>query len=91
LWVPGFEALYRNRTDNQGVMCIACHGSTHAVYGAMNKYGLHRDNQQPLQYQGIAGTIGTHENCMICHKKNMETSGHHRNMILRDPPPAIVE
>jgi mono/diheme cytochrome c family protein len=90
-WVPGFDALYRNRTDNQGVMCIACHGSTHAVYGAYNKYGLQRDNQQPLQYQGMAGTIGTHENCMICHKKNMETSGHHRNMIHRDPPPAIVE
>ena len=39
-WVPGFEALYRNRTDNHGVMCIACHGSTHAVYGAYNKYGI---------------------------------------------------
>lgn len=90
-WVPGFESLYRNRTDNHGVMCIACHGSTHAVYGAYNKYGLQRDNQQPLQYQGLAGTIGTRENCQVCHRKAMNSNGHHRNMINRDPPPAIVE
>jgi mono/diheme cytochrome c family protein len=91
IWAPGFEALYRNRTDNHGVMCSACHGSTHAVYGAMNKYGLHRDNQQPLQYQGLAGTIGTHGQCAVCHTVEMTTNGHHRNMINRDPLPAIVE
>lgn len=91
LWVPGFEALYRNRTDNQGVMCIACHGSTHAVYGATNQYGLQRDNQQPLQYQGLAGTIGTHEQCMVCHTIEMEFSGHHRNMVNRMVPAWVVE
>jgi cytochrome bd-type quinol oxidase subunit 1 len=91
LWVPGYEALYRARTDNHGVMCEACHGSTHAVYGAVNKYGLQRDNQQPLQYQGLAGTIGTRENCMVCHTVAMEASGHHRYMVNRDPVPAIVE
>ena len=91
LWVPGFEALYRNRTDNHGVMCSACHGSTHAVYGACNKYGLQRDNQQPLQYQGLAGTIGTHGQCMVCHTVEMTANGHHRNMINRDPLPAIIE
>lgn len=48
-WVPGFSVLYRNRTDNMGMMCIACHGSTHAVYGSNNKYDKHRDNIQPLQ------------------------------------------
>ncbi len=91
LWVPGFKALYRNRTDNHGVMCSACHGSTHAVYGAYNKYGLHRDNQQPLQYQGLAGTIGTHNNCAVCHKKQMNISGHHRYMVNREFEPVIVE
>ncbi len=90
-WVPGKEALYRNRTDNHGVMCIACHGSTHAVYGAYNKYGLQRDNQQPLQYQGLAGTIGTHGQCMVCHTIEMSSSGHHRNMLNRDPLPMLVE
>lgn len=91
LWVPGFEALYRNRTDNHGVMCSACHGSTHAVYGAINKYGLQRDNQQPLQYQGLAGTIGTHGQCLVCHTVEMTANGHHRNMVNRDPLPAIIK
>jgi hypothetical protein len=91
LWVPGFEALYRNRTDNHGVMCIACHGSTHAVYGAYNKYGLQRDNQQPIHYQGLAGTIGTHEMCMVCHTVEMSVSGHHRNMVNRIAPAVVVE
>ncbi len=91
LWAPGLEALYRSRTDNHGVMCEACHGSTHAVYGATNKYGLQRDNQQPLQYQGLAGTIGTHNQCMVCHITEMTTNGHHRNMLNRDPLPVIVE
>ncbi len=91
IWAPGFEALYRNRTDNHGVMCIACHGSTHAVYGATNKYGLHRDNQQPLQYQGMAGTIGTHDQCALCHTVEMTANGHHRNMVNREFPAAVVE
>jgi len=79
-WVPGFDALYRNRTDNHGVMCIACHGSTHAEYPAVNKYDRDRDNIQPIQYQGVAGTIGTQKNCKVCHMKDMNVSGHHRNM-----------
>jgi len=90
-WVPGFEALYRNRTDNHGVMCSACHGSPHAIYGAYNKYGLQRDNQQPLQYQGLAGTIGTHGQCMVCHTHEMTANGHHRNMVNRELSPLLVE
>jgi hypothetical protein len=80
-WVPGFDALYRNRTDNHGVMCIACHGSTHAEYPAVNKYDTDRDNIQPIQYQGVAGSIGTQRNCKVCHLRDMPYSGHHRNMI----------
>ena len=91
LWVPGLEALYRSRTDYQGVMCMACHGSTHAIYGARNRYGLQRDNQQPLQYQGLAGTIGTHDQCAVCHTVEMTVNGHHRNMVNREFPAAIVE
>ena len=85
-----FQA-YRNRTDNHGVMCSACHGSTHAIYGAYNKYGLQRDNQQALQYQGLAGTIGTHGQCMVCHTVEMTTNGHHRNMVNREVPALLVE
>jgi cytochrome bd-type quinol oxidase subunit 1 len=90
-WAPGFTALYRNRTDTHGVMCSACHGSTHAVYGAMNTYELHRDNMQPIQYQGLAGTIGTRGNCQVCHTKKMDMNGHHRNMVNRSTVAAIVE
>jgi cytochrome bd-type quinol oxidase subunit 1 len=82
-WVPGAPALYRMRRDNQGMMCAACHGSPHAIYGAYNNYDPMRDNIQPLQYQGLAGTIGTHESCIVCHTIDMETSGHHRNQINR--------
>jgi len=91
LWVDGFADLYRNRTDEQGVMCIACHNSTHAVYGAENKYGKQRDNMQPLQYQGMAGTIGTHEMCKVCHTKDMNANGHHRNQTMRKVSAGIVE
>jgi hypothetical protein len=90
-WVPGFDALYRNRTDTHGVMCIACHGSTHAVYGAVNMYGKHRDNIQPLQYQEMAGTIGTAENCEVCHIKSMNFNGHHRNMVNRNSVAFVVD
>ncbi len=80
-WVAGGSVLYRNRPDYQGVMCEACHGSTHAVYFATNKYGIERDNLQPIQYQNLSGTIGTKQNCRLCHMKDMNTNGHHRNMI----------
>ena len=91
IWVAGFGDLYRNRTDEQGVMCIACHGSTHAVYGAENKFGKQRDNMQPLQYQGIAGTIGTHQNCKVCHIREMIVNGHHRNQAQRKNIAPVVE
>ena len=80
-WVAGGSALYRNRTDNHGVMCAACHGSPHAIYEASNIYGNLRDNIQPLMYQGIAGTIGTQGNCEVCHTIEMDVNGHHRNMV----------
>ncbi len=80
-WTDGFNELYRNRTDNHGMKCVACHNSPHAVYNAKNKFGEDRDNLQSLQYQGVVGTIGTAGNCEVCHKKEMNVSAHHRNMI----------
>ena len=81
VWVEEFEDLYRNRTGEAGIRCIACHGSTHALYPASNLYGKDRDNIQPLQYQGIAGTIGTEGNCAVCHTEAMEDELHHENML----------
>jgi len=83
-WVAGGSALYRNRTDNHGIMCAACHGSPHAVYFATNPYGLERDNIQPIQYMRLSGTIGTTGNCKVCHTVEMPYSAHHRNMIRND-------
>jgi len=84
-WVAGGSALYRNRTDTHGVMCAACHGSPHAVYYADNMYSEDRDNIQPIQYMGIAGTMGINNNCKVCHTKEMDVNGHHRNMLKQDP------
>ncbi len=81
-WGDGGNMLYRNRSDQMGMMCAACHGSPHALYPAMNIYGDARDNIQPLQYQNVAGPIGINDNCAVCHKKNMPYNGHHRNMKL---------
>ncbi|MGC9343495.1 MAG: hypothetical protein ACP5E3_12395, partial [Bacteroidales bacterium] len=80
-WVPGFSVLYRNRTDNHGVMCAGCHSSPHAVYPAVNKYEENLDNLQALQYMGVAGTIGTSGNCKVCHIVEMNVNAHHRNMV----------
>ncbi|MEZ4999938.1 MAG: cytochrome ubiquinol oxidase subunit I [Bacteroidales bacterium] len=90
-WAPGYSALYRNRTDDMGMMCIACHGSTHAVYGAVNKFDRMRDNIPPIQYQGLAGTIGTHNSCFVCHRKNMNQDGHHRNQVNRQFEAPLVD
>ena len=65
------------------MMCTACHNSPHAVYPAMNPYGENRDNIQPLQYQGIAGTIGTGGACAVCHRQAMAAEGHHARMARR--------
>ena len=84
-WVSGGSALYRNRTDTHGVMCAACHGSPHAVYYAKNMYSEDRDNIQPIQYMGFAGTMGIKNNCKVCHTVEMDVNGHHRNMLKQDP------
>lgn len=80
-WYDGYNSLYRNSSDFNGVMCAACHGSPHAIYIADNIYGTNRDNLQPLQYQGTAGTLGTENNCAVCHTKPMNVNGHHANMV----------
>ncbi len=82
-WTPHGDALYRNRSDCRGLMCAACHGSPHAIYPTVNPYGADRDNLQPLQYQGIAGSIGTEARCEVCHVRPMSAEGHHPRMLRR--------
>jgi mono/diheme cytochrome c family protein len=93
-WTSGAAELFRVRTDDMGVRCQACHGSTHANYPATNIYGRDRDNIPPLQYQGNALPIGANRQCGVCHTESMEDmDGHHygmastfRNMSLMKTP-----
>ncbi len=78
-WTSGPDELFRLRSDNMGIMCEACHGSTHANYPATNIYGKERDNIQPLQYQGNNLPIGAQRSCFVCHIQDMEGNYHHEN------------
>ena len=80
-WTTSADDLYRLRTDDAGIMCQACHGSTHAVYPARNPYGEDRDNIPPLQYQKNPYPVGANKNCKVCHTIDMEEEIHHPNML----------
>ncbi len=79
-WNSEFSGLYRIRTDNAGIRCEGCHGSTHAEYPAVNPFGVNRDNMQPLQYTGLPYPIGSNFGCQTCHMKKMTYAIHHPNM-----------
>jgi len=79
LWTKSAEDLYRSRMDDAGIMCQACHGSTHAVYPTTNIYGNNKDNIQPLQYQENPYPIGSNKNCKVCHTIDMDEEMHHPN------------
>jgi len=81
LWTKKENELYRMRTDDAGIMCGACHGSTHAVYPANNLYEKDRDNIPPIQYQKNPYPIGANKNCRVCHTIDMEEEIHHPNML----------
>ncbi|NCC25643.1 MAG: cytochrome C [Deltaproteobacteria bacterium] len=81
VWTNGLEELFRMRSDDAGIMCSACHGSTHANYPAQNMYGKNRDNIPPLQYQGDNLPIGSNRNCNLCHTEDMDFSIHHPNFM----------
>lgn len=62
---PGFEfeqpgVLYKDSVGHGGVMCVTCHGSTHATLPAMTE----TDNRQAMLLQGHAGPL---DDCLICH------------------------
>ncbi len=81
-WNYDLSELYRNRSENTGkIPCIACHSAPHALYPSFNEYGVNRDNIQPMQYQGTPFPIGSEMKCEVCHKKKMQGSQHHANML----------
>lgn len=79
-WTTSVSELYRMRTDEAGVRCPACHGSTHAMYPAHNPVSRDRDNMQPLQYGRSRTPLGSEKNCAVCHRKTMQDAIHHPNM-----------
>ncbi len=79
-WNNEFAELYRIRTGDAGIRCIACHNSTHSVYPARNAFGWNRDNTQPMQYSNMPLPIGSEFTCAVCHTIKMEDSIHHPNM-----------
>ncbi len=65
------EPLYRLSKGHGGLMCQACHGSTHAIFP--NPLGAANDNVASNQLQGHAGTI---IECDTCHDQStFEDSG----------------
>jgi len=80
-WTTNPDQLYKNRSDDAGIMCSACHGQAHAVYPADNPLGRNRDNIQPLQYQGSPYPLGSNNNCKVCHTIEMKEEIHHPNML----------
>ena len=80
VWNNDFTELYRNRADDIGIRCEACHGSTHALYPAKNPFSKNRDNIQPMQYANQPTPIGSNLKCETCHTIKMEDSVHHENM-----------
>lgn len=65
--VPGHQyeqpgVLYRDSVGHNGVKCITCHNSPHAITPTLNP----RDNVQAIAIQGKAGTISK---CTVCHRQ----------------------
>jgi hypothetical protein len=79
-WTTNAAALFRQRTDDIGIRCAACHGSAHAEYPALNPYHPMHDNLQPMQYSGVPLPIGSNQSCEVCHREKKDNSMHHANM-----------
>lgn len=79
-WTTNASKLYRNRSDDAGLRCIACHGAPHAEYPALNPCQPLRDAQQPLQYAAKPYPIGADQSCEVCHLEEMEFPIHHDHM-----------
>lgn len=80
-WTASTEELFRNGTDDAGIMCIMCHGSPHAIYPAENPYDMDRDNIPVMQHQKMPYPFGANKNCQVCHTIQMEDPIHHPNML----------
>ncbi len=72
---PGHEyeqpgVLFKDSVGHNGVKCIVCHGSPHAITPTLNP----RDNVQAIGLQGHAGVI---DKCSVCHTSTPEHPFNH--------------
>lgn len=77
------ESLYRLSKGHGGLMCEACHGSTHAIWPIQNAFA--NDNVAANQLQGHTGTI---IECTACHAAGslaLTLSGPHGMHPVGDP------
>ncbi len=60
-------SLYRFSSGHGGLMCEACHGSTHAEFPSSHA----NDNLQSADIQGFAGPL---QECTACHKSGISST-----------------
>jgi hypothetical protein len=80
------NSLYRLSKGHGGVMCKACHGSTHSEWPVANPGGtaVANDNVAATQLQGHTGTIAE---CSVCHTGTLPSNlnGPHGMHKVNDP------
>ena len=69
----GNRVLYRFSKGHGGLLCEACHGSTHAEWPVQPESGAYvaNDNMAAIQLQGHTGKI---IECSACHTETLPTS-----------------
>jgi hypothetical protein len=75
--------LYRQSTGHGGVMCEACHNSTHAEWPSARS----EDNANILALQSTAGPL---TDCRVCHTVNPSGAGPHGILPSVDVPREIL-
>jgi hypothetical protein len=76
----GNPKLYRVSTGHGGLMCEACHGSTHAEFPNANPNA--NDNMASIQIQGHTGVISE---CTVCHSASAFADGGQYALSLNGP------
>ena len=79
-WTSSGDELFKRRSDEAGLRCLACHGSPHAIYYQTSEFGEEVGNLAPRQYQGNNLPIGANQGCAkLCHTEDLGEDFHHPN------------
>lgn len=81
-WTGDKSQLFHNRKgDEEGILCMSCHGSPHSIYPVRNSYSATLGVLQPLQYQQSPYPIAADKRCDVCHTVEMDEELHHPNSL----------